>query len=89
MSTGFDIETELSVHALKMNLPVAEIGTSYKKRPEGSKSKLNTYGDGTKILWRIMMLTKEVKPFFFLFSIKQYFYIFFSSFSLSTFYDAP
>lgn len=77
LSTGFDIETELSVHALEMNLPVAEIETPYGKRPEGSQSKLNTYGDGIKILWRIMMLTKEVKPFFF-FSALGSIFMFFS-----------
>jgi hypothetical protein len=65
LTTGFDIETEFSIHCLEMNLPVAEIPSTYGARQEGSTSKLNTYVDGIKILWRISMLLKEVRPFFF------------------------
>jgi len=64
-SRGFEIETELSVHSLELRLPTAEISTYYDKRPEGSHSKLNSYRDGFKILFRIMVLVKEVRPFFF------------------------
>ena len=46
---GFGIETELSVHAVRMKVPMAEVGTRYKERPAGSVSKLNTYRDGTRI----------------------------------------
>jgi glycosyltransferase involved in cell wall biosynthesis len=62
-STGFDIETELSVHALELHLPVAEIVSPYGARPEGSASKLRTYRHGSFILWRILILYKEIRPF--------------------------
>jgi uncharacterized membrane protein (DUF485 family) len=62
MSGGFDIETELSVHALELNLPVAEVSTAYKERPAGSASKLNTIQDGIAIAWRMSMLYKAVRP---------------------------
>lgn len=65
LSTGFEIETELTVHALSLNIPIAEIDTPYKDRPEESVSKLNTYSDGFRILWTIFILTKEERPFFF------------------------
>jgi glycosyltransferase involved in cell wall biosynthesis len=65
LSTGFEIETELTVHGLSLNIPMAEIDTPYKDRPEDSDSKLNTYRDGFRILWTIMILTKDYRPFFF------------------------
>ena len=65
LSTGFEIETELTVHALSLNIPMAEVDTQYKDRPEDSVSKLNTYRDGFRILWTIFILTKEERPFFF------------------------
>lgn len=65
LSTGFEIETELTVHSLSLNIPMAEIDTPYKDRPEASVSKLNTYSDGLRILWTILLLTKEERPFFF------------------------
>ncbi|SAK98311.1 glycosyltransferase family 2 protein [Caballeronia ptereochthonis] len=61
-SAGFEIETELAVHALSMRMPVAELETSYKSRPEGSESKLNTYRDGFRILLTILKLFKAEKP---------------------------
>jgi glycosyltransferase involved in cell wall biosynthesis len=64
-SRGFDVETELSVHALELAMPVAEIQTPYGARPEGSASKLRTYRHAWLILWRIMILYKEVQPFTF------------------------
>lgn len=64
-SGGFEIETELTVHALTLRLPVAEIATVYKERPDGSSSKLNKYTDGTRILWTIFMLSKNEQPFVF------------------------
>ncbi len=63
LSRGFDIETELSVHALELYLPFAELPVQYKSRPKGSFSKLSTYKDGFKILGRIISLFKEAKPF--------------------------
>ncbi len=64
-SGGFEIETELTVHALTLRLPVAEIETVYKERPDGSSSKLNKYSDGMRILWTIFTLTKNEQPFVF------------------------
>jgi len=61
-SAGFETETELTVHALEMRLPVAEIETPYGARPEGSVSKLRTYYDGWRILKMIIRLFKEEKP---------------------------
>ena len=61
-SRGFEIETELAVHALSMRLPVAEVPTLYGARPEGSVSKLSTYKDGTRILLTIVGLVKQEKP---------------------------
>ena len=61
-SSGFEIETELSVHAGQLKLPVAEIVLPYGKRPEGSTSKLNSVRDGLKILKTFIMLAKETRP---------------------------
>ena len=65
LSAGFEIETELTVHALQLRLPIAEVDTDYKDRPVGSTSKLNTYRDGFRILMTIVRLVKEEKPFAF------------------------
>ncbi len=65
LSAGFEIETELSVHATQLRLPVAEIPFHYKDRPEGSESKLSTLKDGTRILKTIVVLLKEYKPLYF------------------------
>src|ERR1700731_2850830 len=62
LSDGFEIETELSVHALELALPVAEIETPYFARPEGSFSKLNTWRDGSRILGTILKLYRSEKP---------------------------
>jgi glycosyltransferase involved in cell wall biosynthesis len=62
LSDGFEIETELSVHALELALPVAEIETPYYARPEGSVSKLNTWRDGFRILGTILRLYRSEKP---------------------------
>lgn len=62
-STGFEIETEINVHALQMHVAAAEVETDYFERPEDSHSKLSTWGDGWRILWTIMVLFKEVRPF--------------------------
>jgi glycosyltransferase involved in cell wall biosynthesis len=61
-SAGFEIETELTVHALALRMPVAEVPTVYKARPEGSVSKLNTYRDGFRILGTILRLFKSERP---------------------------
>jgi glycosyltransferase involved in cell wall biosynthesis len=62
LSSGFEIETELTVHALSLNMPVGEIETRYGSRPEGSASKLRTYRDGARILRTILVLVKQEKP---------------------------
>lgn len=61
-SSGFEIETELTVHALSLRMPVAEVDTAYGARPDGSVSKLNTYRDGVRILFTILRLFKSEKP---------------------------
>lgn len=65
LSTGFEIETELTVHALELRMPVMELQTPYNERPEGSVSKLNTWRDGFRILCMIIKLTKRGRPLFF------------------------
>jgi glycosyltransferase involved in cell wall biosynthesis len=62
LSDGFEIETELSVHALELALPVVEVATPYFARPEGSFSKLNTWRDGFRILGTILRLYRSEKP---------------------------
>lgn len=64
-SNGFDIETELSIHALTLSLPCAEIESNYYERPQDSHSKLNTFKDGFKILWSIIRLLRENRPLMF------------------------
>ena len=65
VSAGFEIETEMSVHASRLKLPVCELELDYGRRPEGSHSKLSTFRDGAKILWMFAMLMKETRPFAF------------------------
>jgi glycosyltransferase involved in cell wall biosynthesis len=60
--TGFETETELTVHALELRMPTAEIETPYKERPPGSVSKLSTFHDGFRIFWTILVLVKEERP---------------------------
>src|SRR5262252_6533476 len=62
LSTGFEIETELTVHALQMRIPIAELSTPYSERPEGSASKLRTVSDGMRIMRTIAYLLKEERP---------------------------
>jgi hypothetical protein len=62
LSAGFEIETELTVHALELRMPIAEVHTPYTERPAGSESKLRTYRDGFKILRTIATLVKEERP---------------------------
>ncbi|MFS8114522.1 glycosyltransferase [Rhizobium jaguaris] len=65
VSGGFEIETEMSVHASRLKLPVSELELDYGRRPHGSHSKLSTFRDGWKILWMFAMLMKETRPFAF------------------------
>lgn len=62
LSGGFEIETELTIHALELDMPVAEIKTPYYARPVGSESKLNTWQDGFRILWTILKLYRSERP---------------------------
>ncbi|MDB5688450.1 MAG: glycosyl transferase [Sphingomonas bacterium] len=65
LSEGFEIETEISVHALELRMPVGEVVTAYAARPEGSTSKLSTYRDGWRILRTIGMLYRIERPVLF------------------------
>ena len=62
LSKGFEIETEMTIHTLDKNLSLLEVPVSYRDRPAGSVSKLNTYSDGFKVLKAIMRLFKEYRP---------------------------
>jgi len=62
LSSGFEIETEISVHALELRMPVGEVETAYAARPEGSESKLSTYRDGWRILKTILVLYRVERP---------------------------
>jgi glycosyltransferase involved in cell wall biosynthesis len=65
LSSGFEIETEMSVHALELRMPVGEVETAYAARPEGSESKLSTYSDGWRILKTIVTLYRIERPVLF------------------------
>jgi glycosyltransferase involved in cell wall biosynthesis len=65
LSTGFEIETELTVHALELDLPISEIDTPYFARPAGSVSKLNTWRDGARIMSTILHLYRSERPLIF------------------------
>lgn len=62
LSKGFEIETEMTIHAVDKNYKLVEIPVTYRDRPEGSVSKLNTYSDGFRVLKTIAVLFKEYKP---------------------------
>src|SRR4051794_9147919 len=69
LSSGFEIETEMSVHALELRMPVGEVETVYASRPEGSHSKLSTFSDGWRILKTIVTLYRIERPVLFFGSI--------------------
>ncbi len=69
LSAGFETETEFTVHALELRMPVGEVATRYKDRPVGSVSKLNTVRDGLRILRTIIVLVKEERPLQFFFAM--------------------
>ena len=62
LSGGFEIETEITVHALELELPVGEVATPYYSRPSGSASKLSTWRDGLRILWTVFKLYRAERP---------------------------
>ncbi|MHB7567034.1 glycosyltransferase family 2 protein [Citrobacter braakii] len=74
-SHGFEIETELTIHALELRMRIGEVQTSYGERPEGSVSKLSTYKDGIKILRTIIQLYAYERPLFFYSIIAAFFAI--------------
>lgn len=65
LSRGFEIETEMSIHAVQRNMRVENVVIEYRDRPEGSESKLNTYSDGFKVLRTILRLYRSYRPFSF------------------------
>lgn len=67
LASGFEIETELVVHALELRMPIAEVDTEYRERPEGSASKLRTVRDGMRIMRTIIRMIKEERPLEFFF----------------------
>lgn len=75
ISNGFEIETELTVHALSAHIPFAEVETDYFARPQGSVSKLSTYKDGLRILLMIVNLVKDERPLLFFSLISIVFFI--------------
>ena len=75
LSKGFEIETEMTIHAVDKNFKLVEIPITYRNRPEGSVSKLNTYSDGFKVLKTIGVLFAEYKPFLFFNIVALIFYL--------------
>ncbi len=69
LSKGFEIETEMTIHAVYNNMQIDNVVIDYRDRPEGSESKLNTYADGFKVLKTIARLYRSYKPFWFFTSI--------------------
>ncbi len=74
LSKGFEIETEMSIHAIDKNLHIANVVVGYRDRPEGSESKLNTYSDGIKVILTIQKLFRNYKPLTF-FGLLSLFFI--------------
>lgn len=75
LSKGFEIETEMSIHAVDKNFTLKEIPVQYRDRPSGSVSKLSTYKDGARVLKTIATLFKEYKPTMFFNTISVFFYV--------------
>ncbi len=83
LAIGFEIETLLTIHALELRLPSGEIECEYRARVEGTESKLRTFGDGLHILFTILILFKEARPFTFFGLIAL------ALFALSLFFGTP
>lgn len=75
LSPGFEIETELSIHALDKRFKLVEVPITYQDRPEGSESKLNTFSDGFKVLKMIFSLFKDYKPLLFFSLVTVFFFL--------------
>ena len=80
MSSGFQIETELTIHALDKKFKLVELPIDYRDRPEGSESKLNTFSDGFKVIMMIVKMWKDYKPLMF-FGIWTFFFFVFGLFA--------
>ncbi|EOB1385499.1 glycosyltransferase family 2 protein [Enterococcus hirae] len=80
MSSGFQIETELTIHALDKKFKLVELPIDYRDRPEGSESKLNTFSDGFKVIMMIVKMWKDYKPLMF-FCIWTFFFFVFGLFA--------
>ncbi len=87
LSKGFEIETEMTIHALDKNFSLVEIPIKYQDRQEGSESKLNTFSDGYKVLKTIARLFKEYKPMAFFGIISLIFFIITLGFGIPVFVD--
>lgn len=87
LSKGFEIETELTIHAVDKNFLLEEIPVTYRDRPEGSESKLNTFSDGFKVLGTIASLFREYKPFRFFTTIAVILWLIVGAFFLPVFID--
>ena len=87
LSKGFEIETEMTIHALDKNFNIKEIPVQYRDRPEGSVSKLNTFSDGFKVLKTIARLFKEYKPMAFFGLISIIFFVITLAFGIPVFVD--
>ena len=87
LSKGFEIETEMTIHAVDKNYKLVEIPISYRDRPEGSVSKLNTYKDGYKVLKTIAMLFKEYRPAMFFNIVSLIIFLISLIFMIPVFYE--
>ena len=87
LSKGFEIETEMTIHALDKNFNIKEIPIMYKDRPKGSVSKLNTYSDGIRVLATIAKLFREYKPLSFFGIISFIFFVISVSFGTPVFIE--
>ena len=85
ISKGFEIETEMTIHAVDKNMKIIEVPVNYRDRPAGSVSKLNTISDGIKVLKTIASLFKEYKPFPFFGILSLLFFIIFIVFAIPVF----
>ena len=69
LSRGFEIETEMTIHAVYNNMQVDNVVITYRDRPEGSESKLNTYSDGFRVLKTIFRMFRQYRPFAFFWAV--------------------
>ena len=87
LSKGFEIETEMTIHAVDKNFLLEEVPVTYRDRPEGSESKLNTFSDGFRVLRTIASLFREYKPFKFFLSVAVLLWIIAIAFFVPVFVD--